>query len=139
MVSGGKLPSGTRGSPARTTICVSRAACRQSTTSSASAWPIRIHQRSTRAMAAAGVVARVHEEPPVIMAAAVRTTAARARQAARRGEPATLLLGGGGAFGGRGGLPAERAEDLVGRREGLVRQRLLEPLLVVGLDPLDLG
>src|SRR3954462_12532961 len=37
---------------------------------------------------------------------------------------------------GLAGLPAERAEHLVGRVVRAVGQGLLEPLLVVGLDPL---
>src|SRR5206468_12176271 len=107
----------------------------QSMRSSAGDDPIRIHQRRTlssggtsvRACPRAGPCAQAGNNNKISDAQSVRNTSSL-------GAPWMLL--GRGSTRGRALRPAERRVDLVGRRVRLVGQRLIEPLLVVGLDAL---
>src|SRR3954470_17717388 len=84
-----------------------------------------IHQRSTRASAAASTGGRacVQAMDDAITSTPAADSVLFFSALLRRGR----------------GFPPERAEYVVGRPVGLVRQRLREPLLVVGLDALDVG
>src|SRR5262245_8587304 len=81
-----------------------------------------IHHRSTRARSAPLTDGRGRVQ------ATIDTASTPARSAA---VTSPLLRGRRRRF-----APAERAVDVVSRFVGLVRQRLAEPLLVVGLDAL---